>query len=174
MFLAAVDFVRHLVFPSQLHTWAGFLATYLLVAVAVVVFSWAVFGVIGHLQEQTARQNRQLQALNQIAVTAGESLRLDELLNSTLDRVMELTGATAGLICGLEADWDELVAACSRGLSPAMVERVRRAKVSADPMGEQAVRTGRPVVNEKLFDDPRVAEMARRAGFRSAISVPSK
>lgn len=174
LFLATVDLVRHFLVPAQLHTWPGFVGTYLLVAGAVVLFAFAVFGTIERLQRQVLEQNEQLQVLNQIATTAGENLDLDALLNRSLDRVMELVGADAGVICSLDTDHDELVSVCSRGFSPEAVARIRRAKVGSDTIGEQAVRTGKPAVFERLFEDPRVAEMARRGGFRSAISVPLK
>lgn len=171
-FLAVFDYLRHRVLYAELHSTAGTVLFYVVVTVAVAVFSFAVFGVIRRLEREVLDRNAQLTALNEIASAAAQNLELNELLEVALDRVLSVMGAEAGVICLLNIESDELVATCSRGFSPEIVERIRRQKVDDDPVGAQVVRTGCSVVLERLLDDPRTAEVARREGFRSAVSVP--
>ncbi|MBI4259442.1 MAG: GAF domain-containing sensor histidine kinase [Actinobacteria bacterium] len=173
-FLAGFDYLRHRVFYAELHSLGGVILFYAVVTVAVSAFSFAVFGLIRRLERQILERNMQLTALNDIASASAENLNLNDLLEVALDRVLSVMGAEAGVICLLDTETDELVAVCSRGLSSELAERVKRKKVDDDPIGAQVVRTGCPVVLERMLDDPRVADVARRDGLRSAVSVPLK
>lgn len=173
-FLAAFDVVRHHVFSAQLHSLGGSIVFCALLAVGISAFSFTVFGVIRRLERQVVERNEQLSALNEIAAASSQNLEMDELLNVALDKVLGVMRADAGVICLLDTETDELVAACYRGFSEELAQRIRRVHVEADPIGAQVVRTGCPVVEERLWDDPRVADVARREGFRSAVSVPLK
>lgn len=172
LFLVGVDLLRHTLLAQQLHTLPGFVATYGTVAVATAVFSWGVFRVISKLQGQVVEQNRRLSSLNHVAAALAENMELDRLLEVALDSVLATMRIEAGVICTLDKEQEELVAACQRGLSEALVERVKRRKLGDDPIGAQVVRTGRPVVMERIFDDPRVSEQAKKEGIRSALSIP--
>ncbi len=173
-FLIAVDVARHRVFYSQLHSVPGTLAVYALLLVGVGAFSFVIFNFIARLQRQILERNEQLSALNEIASASSENLELDQLLNVALDKVLRAVRADAGIICLLDRETDELVAACYRGFSEDLARRVKRAPVRADPIGERVVRTGCPVVAENLLDYPEIADIARREGFRSAVSLPLK
>lgn len=173
-FLALLDYLRHAAFYDQLHSFPGLILLVALVAAAVTVFSFAVFGIIGILERRILEQNRQLSALNSIAAASAENLELRELLEVALDKVLEVMKAEAGAICLLDTEAEELVAACYRGFSDELARQIQRQKLGTDPVGTAVVRTGRPVVLEKLLENPQMAEVARREGFRSAISVPLK
>jgi nitrate/nitrite-specific signal transduction histidine kinase len=142
--------------------------------VAVYVFSHVVFGIIDRLDQRVLAQNRELSAVSNIATALSQPLGLEHALQVSLDTTMEAMGAPAGVICILDPEREELLSAAHRGLSPAIVERVRRQKLGDDPIGSEVVRSGRPVVIADAFNDPRVAELCRREGFRSTISVPVK
>lgn len=174
LFLATVDFLRHTVFYTQLHALPGFLATYAALAMGVTVFSFAVFGLIARLQARVSQQNRQLSALNAIALASAQNLRSEQVLETGLDNVLRVMDADAGLICIVDAEREEHTARCHRGFSEEVVRNIQRAKLRDDPIASQVVRTGRPVIMERVMDDPRVAEAARRNGVKSAISAPLK
>jgi PAS domain S-box-containing protein len=55
-------------------------------------------------EEEIARRNRELNALNAMAVIATETFDLDEILNLTLRQVISLMGAEAGSVYLAEAD----------------------------------------------------------------------
>ncbi|MBI4298544.1 MAG: GAF domain-containing sensor histidine kinase [Chloroflexi bacterium] len=172
LFLAILDVVRHTLFSKYLHTIPGFVGIHAMIALAIVVFSYSIFGFIGRLQRRIIDQNRQLSALNEIAKAAAAKIRLEELLDTSLDQVLSRLSADAGLICILDLEKEEHSAVCYRGFSPEMVRRLQRAKLVDTPIALAVVRTGQPVVWEHVLEDPRVAEQARREGMRSGITAP--
>ncbi len=172
IFLITVDFLRHTLLSGILHNPIGFLGTYGLTVAGVAVFSWWVFGRIGRLERQLVEQNTMLATLNQVAAASGEYTALQQLLENALDNVLRTMNIECGVICILDADNEELTSACYRGFSPALAQRIKRAKLADDPVGAKVVRTGKPVVMERLFDDPRVSEQAKKEGIQSALSVP--
>ncbi len=174
VFLGLFTYVAHFVFPDFLHSWLGFALMLSVSAVAVYAFSHVVFGIIDRLERRVMVQNRELSAVSAIATALSEPVGLEQALQISLDTAIEVIGASAGVICILDQEKEELHSAAHRGLSPAIVERVRRQKLGDDPIGYEVVRSGRPVVIADAFDDPRTAELCRREGYRSAVSVPVK
>ena len=172
IFLIVADALRHTVLVEQLHTLTGFLATYSVTAAATAGFSWGVFRIITRLQRQLREQNNQLAALNRVAAALAGNMDLHQLLEVALDSVLATMRIEAGVICTLNWEKQELTAECHRGLSEALAQSVRRAKLADVPMGSQAVHTGRPVIMERIFEDSRVSEVAKQEGIRSALSVP--
>lgn len=172
LFLASLDVLRHIVFPNQLHTFPGFLGIHGVIAIAVVIFSYAIFGFISRLEQKIIDQNRQLSALNDIAKAAAGRLKLEALLDTSLDPILTNLKADACLICLVGQEEEEHSVVCYRGFPPDVVGKMKRAKLENYPIAQQVVRTGRPVIRERIFDDPQVSEATRRSGFRSAISAP--
>ncbi|MBI2854698.1 MAG: GAF domain-containing sensor histidine kinase [Chloroflexi bacterium] len=172
--LIGFDVLRHTVLFAQLHSWPAFIIVYLLVIAGVVGFAYTMFGFIGRLHSKVMEQNRQLAALNKIARASAEKPTFQELLKTSLDEILASLRADAGLICLVDQEKGEHSAVCHRGFSDDLVNRIRRAKLGDDPIASEVVRTGRPVVLEKVFEHPPVAEMARREGIRSGISAPLK
>lgn len=174
LFLVIMDVLRHTVFFAQLHTISGFLFTYSVIAVGVVIFSYTIFRLVEALQSRVNEQNRWLSSINAIAVAAAQKLRLDELLETAIDQVMKVMKADACLICLIDAEREEHTAVCCRGFSPEVASKIKRAKLANYPIANEVYRTGQPVIIERVFDDPRVVEAAKREGFRSLISAPLK
>jgi signal transduction histidine kinase len=173
-FLAVFDYVHRQIFDGDIRGALGVLVFYAIVAIGAALFSYVVFRIIDRLQRQVTDRNAQLSVLNEIATAASEKLELNELLEGALDKVLTVMRAEAGVICLLDQETDELVAACYRGFSDELAQRIRRAHVDDDPIGAQVVSTGCPVVVDDLLSDPRVEPIARREGFSSAVSVPLK
>ncbi len=172
LFLALLDYLRHEVFFDQWHDFPGVFWPAAIVTVAVAAFSFAIFGTIERLEARVLGQNRQLSALNRIAAASAENLELSEVLSVALDNVLAVTDIEAGAVCLLDLEANDLVAACYRGLSGDLAQRIQRQKLETAPIGAQVIRTGRAVVREDLLASPNVSEAARREGFRSSISVP--
>src|SRR5258708_26672778 len=57
-----------------------------------------------HAEDEIRRRNRELNALNAMAVIATQSFDLDEILNLTLRQVITLLGAEAGSVYLAEPD----------------------------------------------------------------------
>ena len=174
LFLALLEYLRHELFLEEWHDFPGVLWPGALVALGVGAFSFAIFGTIERLEARVLDQNRHLSALNRIAAASAENLELGELCSVALDNVLAVMGIEAGAVCLLDVGANELVAACSQGLSGELTQRIQRQKLETAPVGAEVVHTGRPVVREDLLQSPNVSEAARREGFRSSISVPLK
>lgn len=113
-FLAAVDVVRHSFFPQFLHSPAGWIAVYAVLGAAVAVFAHLVFSAIQRLQRQLRIQNQERGALLDIGKTVTSSLRMDDLLWTSLGTITEVTSADAAEVWLLEGDTD-LALRCQRG-----------------------------------------------------------
>lgn len=173
-FLVAVEYLRGILFPHALDGIDSRVFFFATAAVAVALFSHGVFTVIDRLQEALVRQNEQLSALNRIATASAEPLGVQPLLGVGLEEVLGALSADAGLICTVDLERGEHSAVASRGFSGELVRSMKRARLCDDPIALQVVETGRPVVIDRLLDDPRFAEVAEREGVRSAISYPLK
>ncbi len=171
-FLVLIDILRHTLFSEQLHSIPGFIAVYAVICVAVTVFSYTLFGFIKTLQTRIVVQSQQSSALNEIAAASSAKLKLEALLDNSLDHILSKLHADAALICLLDMEKEEHTAVCSRGFSQEMVGRLQKAKLQDDPIAREVVRTKRPVIFEKVFSDPAVAEKARREGIKAGISAP--
>ena len=177
LFLALVDVLRHTAFSDQSYAFPGvfgLIFTYAAIVAAVVLFSHTIFAFIARLQRRVIDQNRHLTALNSVASATAEKLRLEDILSTGLDHVIEALNADAGLICLVDQEHEEHTAVCVRGFSPEVAHRIQRAKLRGDPVAAEVVRTGRPVLIERVFDDPGVAERARQENIKSGISAPLK
>ena len=177
LFFALADTLRHTVFPDQVYLFPGTLglvSTYVFITAGVVLFSFAIFGFIGRLQRRITLQNRQLAALNEIAAAAAGKLELNDTLSTALEQVLGVMDAEVGLICTVDGERQEHSAVCFRGFSGDVLGRRQRVGLPDDPIAEQVVRTGQPVVVEQVFEDPRVAEVGLREGIRSVVSAPLK
>ncbi len=174
VFVGATDAFRRAIFPDQLFSASSLAFFYAFLTIGVFLFSHVVFSVIARLQGRILERNRHLAALNSIAAVAGETPDLHALLNAGLDHVLDVMRVESGLICTVDLAREEHSAVAARGFSPDLIRRVSRAKLGQDPVANEVVRTGRPVVIEHCLQDPRVAEAARREGIHSTISVPLK
>ena len=172
VYLITVDFLRHTILIDTLHTPIGFLATYGLTAIVIVVFSWWVFGLIQKLQSQLVAHNTRLDVLNRVAAASAQHLELQGLLEAALDNVLATMQIESGMICLLDKEHQELAASCHRGLSEAMAARVKRAKLADRPIGRQVVATGKAVVVEHIFENPDVSEQVKKEGIQTILSVP--
>ncbi len=86
--------------------------------------------------QELLRRNRELAALNAIAAVASQSLDLHEVLNATLDKILEVMAAQGGTIYLLDEKGEELVLAAHRGLSDETLRYARRITVDANALGQ--------------------------------------
>ncbi len=127
---------------------------------------------IARLHEETQRRNEELAALNGIAATVSRSLDLNEILNSALDKVLEVMQIEAGEILLLDERSKELAICAHRGFSQEHIEGGDRIKLGEGMMG-QVARSGKPMIVENVAGDPRLTRMADGRGeLRSAVVVP--
>lgn len=122
-------------------------------------------------EDEIRRRNRELNALNAMAVIATQSFDLDEILNLTLRQVISLLGAEAGSVYLAEpdnhfrrrADWGQRV-----------TDRMRLADVRfPDSLGELVMRSRAEVLTAEYLPHlpPTAKEFVRAANGGSSIWV---
>jgi two-component system NtrC family sensor kinase len=118
------------------------------------------------------RRNRELNALNAMAVIATQSFDLDEILNLTLRQVVSLFGAETGSIYLSETD--AAVFRRRAGWGQRSEDRARFAEVSLpDGFGDLVMRSRTEVITQEFLPHlpPLVAEFLRADGLSSWIWV---
>jgi len=123
-------------------------------------------------EDEIRRRNRELNALNAMAVIATQSFDLDEILNLTLRQVISLLGAETGSI--YLCDLDETTFRRRAGWGQRSAERARLSEIKfAEGFGELVTRSRTEVITAEYVPHlpPQVAEFIRADGLASWIWV---
>src|SRR5579862_9494174 len=110
-------------------------------------------------EDEMRRRNRELNALNAMAVVAAQSFDLDEILNLTLRQVVTLFGAESGAV--YLSDTDSPTYRRRAAWGPRSRDKVRAAEISfADGFGDLVMRSRAEVVTAEYMPHlpPKVAE----------------
>jgi len=126
------------------------------------------------LEKRILEANRRLLALNAIASTVSQSLSLDVILNSALDRALDLIEAEVGGILLLDEKSQTLSYRVHRGLSNQFVQGTAILAVGEGIAGQVAER-GETLVVDDISRDPRVSRpVVAEEGLKAFVSVPLK
>ena len=123
-------------------------------------------------EDEMQRRNRELNALNAMAVVAAQSFDLDEILNLTLRQVVTLFGAESGTV--YLSDIDSPTYRRRAAWGPRSRDKMRPAEiVFADGFGDLVMRSRAEVVTAEYLPHlpPNVAEFLRSDSERSWIWV---
>jgi PAS domain S-box-containing protein len=123
-------------------------------------------------EEEMRRRNRELNALNAMAVVAAQSFDLDEILNLTLRQVVTLFGAESGSVYLSDADSPTFRRRAAWG--PRSRDKARAADITFDDgFGDLIVRSRTEVITAEYLPHlpPKVAEFLKSDGERSWIWV---
>jgi two-component system NtrC family sensor kinase len=123
-------------------------------------------------EDEMQRRNRELNALNAMAVVAAQSFDLDEILNLTLRQVVTLFGAESGTV--YLSDTDGPIYRRRAAWGPRSRDKARAAEISfADGFGDLVMRSRAEVVTAEYLPHlpPNVAEFLRSDADRSWIWV---
>ena len=125
-------------------------------------------------KEKKLRQKAvaRMRAFNAMCSIVATSLELEQVLNQALDKALEVTGLTAGLIFFLEPQTQELVLAAHRGVTEKTVAGVDRLCLGEGFCGRVA-QLGELMVVEDTAHDTRLTRMViREEGLRSQVIAP--
>jgi len=127
------------------------------------------------LEKQILEANRHLLALNAIASTVSQSLSLDVILNSALDKVLELIEGEVGGILLLDEKSQTLSYRVHRGLSDQFVYGIAGLALGEGIAG-QVAELGETLAVDDVSKDPRVSRrlVLAEEGLNAFISVPLK
>ena len=123
-------------------------------------------------EDEMRRRNRELNALNAMAVVAAQSFDLDEILNLTLRQVVTLFGAESGTV--YLSDTDTTTYRRRAAWGPRSRDKMRTAEISfTDGFGDLVMRSRAEVVTAEYLPHlpPKVAEFLRSDADRSWIWV---
>jgi len=123
-------------------------------------------------EDEMQRRNRELNALNAMAVVAAQSFDLDEILNLTLRQVVTLFGAESGTV--YLSDVDSPIYRRRAAWGPRSRDKVRAAEMTfADGFGDLVMRSRAEVVTAEYLPHlpPNVAEFMRSDSDRAWIWV---
>jgi PAS domain S-box-containing protein len=126
------------------------------------------------MEEEIWRHNEELTALNAIAIMVNSSLDLQQILDQTLDKVLEITKMEVGSLYLTDPQTEELVLSTYRGVSKEFGDQVRTFKLGESIVG-LAAQSGKPIVADDLTGDPRVTTtLVSGEGIRSLAAIPMK
>jgi len=124
------------------------------------------------IETEVLDYTRQIEALFNIGTTVSQTLNLQELLDSVLERLLAVMEIEAGGIFLLDKQTGELVLRAHRGTSAEFVKRVEGLRLGEGFTG-RVVRSKEPYVVEDVAGDPRLARMgAKGEGLQSFAALP--
>jgi signal transduction histidine kinase/CheY-like chemotaxis protein len=123
--------------------------------------------------EEIVRLNQELSILNAISQTVNESNDLDEILNKSLDKIVDLTEIQSVGIYLLEESTDELVYVAQKGFSMAFSKGLKRLKLGEGATGKVAL-SGDPTFIEDYPAYPEAIPFAIEEGLKSLAVIPLK
>ncbi len=128
---------------------------------------------LGSLRREREHRIR-LAALNYISNVVSQSLELKQILNSSIDSIIEIMNVDAVLIFLLNQEVGELVLHAHRGVSDSFVRSVDRLKLG-EGLNGMVAQTGEPAFIKDASRDRRLTKMAvKEEGIRSQVIVPLK
>jgi signal transduction histidine kinase len=115
-----------------------------------------------------------LEAISAISAIVTESLELHQILNSVLEKVLEVTDTEAGLIFLLDPPSQELALVAYRGVAEESVTDLDRLKLGEGFCGRVA-QLGELLVVQDSSQDPRLTRLAvQQEGLRTQVITPLK
>lgn len=113
-----------------------------------------------------------MRSFNAVCSIVARSLDLEQILNETLDKVLEVTGLEIGLMYFLNRQTDELVLLAHRGVAMTTAENLSRLHLGEGLCG-QVAQSSEPMVLENASQHPPgTAPAMREIGLSSGIVVP--
>jgi signal transduction histidine kinase len=127
---------------------------------------------------ELARSVEELKALGEVSHAVSSSLDLQTVLTTIVDRAVQLSGTSGGVIYEYDEVTQEFHLRASHGVEEELIEILRTAQIR---VGEGAVgiaaATRAPVQVPDMSDErgsvlPRVRPIMARSGYRSLLAVP--
>jgi len=124
--------------------------------------------------EKETENLKKISALNAIAATVSQSLNLEEILDSTLEKVLEVMRIETGAIALVDEQTEGLSVAVHRGLPEKLLHELGSLKPEQGLTG-RAAQSGEPILVEDISVEADLSEMElgmKAGGFRSLACIP--
>jgi len=170
-FLVALEALLRLAFPDFRDSWPGYLLLGAIVLLATLAFAEAIFSVIGRMQANLTRQNRELLALHEAGLAITGELHLETVLQKVIDEARDLVGARYGAMT-LLSDTGSFEAFLTSGVTPETIARMGPIPTTHGLLGA-VLEDGRPLRTADLTADRRsVGFPPNHPPMRSLLAVP--
>jgi len=123
--------------------------------------------------EEILRLNRELSILNALSRIVNQSIDFDEILNNSLDKIMEMTNVGSAGIYLFDERNRELVFAAHRGFSNTFVRGMKRLNLGEGVTGKAAL-SGESLFIEDYFVHPDGIPLGVEEGLKSLVVIPLK
>jgi len=117
--------------------------------------------------------NQELSILNAISQTVNQSIDLNEILNKTVDKMMEMIDVHHARIYLLDEKTNDLVLIVHRGASQKFLEYLKVRKLGVDVSGRVAL-SGESIFMEDYPSHPEALGPAIEEGLKSVAVIPLK
>jgi signal transduction histidine kinase/ActR/RegA family two-component response regulator len=124
-------------------------------------------------KEEIVRLNQELSTLNAISQAVNQSVDLDEILNKSLDKMMEMIGVRSAGIYLIDEKMNDLVFVAHRGFSRIFLKKIRRVRLGEMTTGRVAL-SGEPVFIEDYPNYPDAIPSVIEEGLKSLAVIPLK
>ena len=124
-------------------------------------------------KEEMLKLNQELSILNAISQTVNQSIDLDEILNKSLDKMMEMIEVRSAGIYLLDEKNNDLVFVAHRGFSKAFLKGMKQLKLGEGVTGKAAL-SGEPLFIEDYPHHPEAIPLAIEEGLKSLAVIPLK
>ena len=130
-------------------------------------------GEVKESKEEIVKLNQELSILNAISQTVNQSIDLDEILNKSVDKMMEMIDVHQASIYLLDEKKSELTLVVHRGFSKDLLEFMKHRKLGVGIIGK-AILSGEPLFIESYPNHPDAFVPAIREGLKSVSIIPLK
>ncbi|MCJ7784458.1 MAG: GAF domain-containing protein, partial [Desulfobacterales bacterium] len=124
-------------------------------------------------REEMMKLNQELSILNAISQTVNQSIDLDDILNKSLDKMMEMTDVRSAGIYLLDERDNDLVFFAHRGFSKDFLKGMKRMKLGEGITG-RAAHSGDSIFVENYPNHPEALSLAIQEGLKSLAVIPLK
>jgi PAS domain S-box-containing protein len=125
------------------------------------------------LEWKLKKAREQLATLSEITSILGHPLKLDDMLQLVLEKILEMVELESGGIYLLDDNSRKLKLVASRGLPGFLLEAVEQ-EYGQTGLKNQVLHSATPLVISDLSRAPQVDEMLRQSGYHSFVGVPIK
>ena len=124
------------------------------------------------MERDIIQQNRELSALNQISHTVNQTLELNTLLNTALDKIVEVMDCDGGGIYIKESkESEDLLLRVTKGLSPDFCKKFEKIRLGVGLMGKGLAKH-EAVILESVTKKTKLTDYLAPEGMKLAVSVP--
>jgi len=125
-------------------------------------------------QQEIENRNFRLAVLNAISLAVSSSLNLDQVLNKTIDKMLEILGTDCVRIYLLDDNREILNLVAHRGFSPNFIKRrfMRSRRVGDGLLGKTVLTREAKIVDNYLRSDAPYVDSIVEEGIQSTVYVP--